>query len=259
MMAENMHVYDLDKPGLERIFSGTSEEIAEQLAAKANPNFIGDIAVLMDAGFKIVNKTDLNARLNSDRPYDRYSPDAIMVNTGSVANSPLKNAVVFLHAKGEQDTLHMHLAVDPSTPMEKISNISDNMIQKAPGEPFTGYMSLKRTREADGSLTPGNGLEDALYNVYDLKMNTVKIPFDDYGLGFMPFFAKAGDLTASKNDIEIAKGIIDNFREFNEVVDIPVYTLNQALKMHPDMHHLAVDLDEPEHEREISHGRRPRM
>lgn len=258
-MADNMHVYDLDKPGLERIFSGTPEQVAEQLATKANPNFMGDIAALMDAGFKIVNKTDLNARLNSDRPYDRYSPDAVMVNTGSVANSPLKNAVVFLHAKGEQDTLHMHLAVDSSTPMEKISKISDNMTQKASGEPFTGYMSLKRTREADGSLTPGNGLEDALYNVYDLKMNTVKIPFDDYGLGFMPFFAQEGGLAGRKNDIEIAQEIVDNFREFNEVVDIPEYTLNQALKMHPEMHHLALDLEAPEREREINHSRRPGM
>jgi hypothetical protein len=265
MMANNMGVYDLDTvgpdglPDLNRIFSGTPDEIEKLLTEKANPNFMGDIDALGKAGFKIANSAALNEKLNSDRPYDMYSPDAVMVNTGSEDGSPLKNAIVYLYAKGDQNTLHIHLAVDSATPVNKLNDISDNMIQKAPGEPFSGYMSLNRARNAEGSLAEGNGLTGALKAFDARNLKTVKFPFDNYGLGFMPFFGEDGNITARKNDVEIAQKLVENFREFNQVVDIPERALNQALKTHPDMHHLAVDIDEPEREREINHSRRPSM
>jgi hypothetical protein len=193
------------------------------LAAPDNSEMSNDMKTLMEVfEMQVANASATKERLQNDYlSVDMHKPVVTLVSTGRSKNGPLEHALIFLakEYEGNEPALgvHAHLALDSNTPIEKIEALNGNFFSQGEGKPYCGYLNIPR-RGVD--LTVGD-FESAAMELSEMKLKTVPIPFNNYGLGMMPMFLDEDTMLNKMKRDDVARTLGTYLQDQCSVVNMP--------------------------------------
>ncbi len=232
--------------------SGVDDDVKNMHVAPENDGSLLQLKTMADAlekvGFSASSSKGYEKTLSGKEvKYDPFTPTVSMVarRNGKV-EPPVSNAIVFLHAGSDSETVTMHLAIDGSVPDQEIEQLMENLpdayFNRDPvSGAHVGYVNIKAEITNDNEVS----FEKAFEQIKEKGLKTTPLPFTERGLSFLPFatnelgenFAKTINQEGPDGPgrTNMAQMVGEHLPEALELVDFPEQEYQIALEMLPDV------------------------
>jgi hypothetical protein len=201
------------------------------------------LEALKSQGFHLVKEHLVDDKIENTTDFDINKPDFVLVGT---EKSPLPNSLLFLHAQSENHTVHAITALDPNASSDLIDKINSDMgfvYQNQSGEPYVGFLELSRCKMPPHEREENHlDFKDSLDAIKELGLKTAKIPMNNTGMSFIPYFSDENKLY---DDIGM-DGAIKVLKDEIGVLAVNTFDLTEEQKLK--------FFDDPKNENEISLG-----